>query len=202
MIKTLFTDLGGVLLTNGWDRKGRAAAAAHFGIDAEDCDERHHLTFDTYEIGRLSLEEYLNRVVFYERRDFTLDDFRSFMFAQSQPLSDMIALVKSLKARNGLKVVAISNEGAELAQYRIDTFNLREFIDAFFISGFLNMRKPEEQIFQTALEAMQASVDSAVYMDDRKLFVEVASSMGLNAIHHTSIETTRSALADLGLSLE
>ena len=200
MIKTLFTDLGGVLLTNGWDRAGRARAAEKFGLDAEDCDERHHLTFDTYEIGKLSLEQYLNRVVFNIRRDFTMEEFQQFMFSQSKPMGDMIDMVKHLKAKHGLRVVAISNEGAELAQYRIDTFKLGEFIDAFFISGFLNTRKPDESIFNTALEAMQAKVGESVYMDDRKLFVEVASSLGLKAIHHTHTETTRQALCDLGLS--
>lgn len=200
MIKTLFTDLGGVLLTNGWDRAGRARAADRFGLDAEDCDERHHLTFDTYEIGKLSLEQYLNRVVFNVRRDFTMDEFQQFMFSQSKPLDDMIDMVKHLKAKHDLRVVAISNEGAELAQHRIDTFKLGEFIDAFFISGFLNTRKPDESIFNTALEAMQAKVEESVYMDDRQLFVEVASSLGLKAVHHTDIETTRQALCDFGLS--
>ncbi len=202
MIKTLFTDLGGVLLTNGWGRDARARAAEKFGLDAEDCDERHHLTFDTYEIGKLSLEQYLNRVVFNVRRDFTMQEFQQFMFEQSKPFDDMIAMVKHLKERHGLRVVAISNEGAELAKYRIDTFKLGEFIDAFFISGFLNTRKPDESIFNTALKAMQATVEESAYMDDRLLFVEVASSLGLRAIHHTSIETTRKALSDLGLTGE
>jgi len=56
-VTTLFTDIGGVLLTNGWDRKGRAAAAKHFRLDLEELNERHHLTYDTYESGKLDLEE-------------------------------------------------------------------------------------------------------------------------------------------------
>ncbi len=202
MIKTLFTDLGGVILTNGWDRAARVRAAEKFDLDAEDCDERHHLTFDTYEIGKISLEQYLNRVVFNVRREFTKEEFVGFMFEQSKPLPEMIDMVRQMKAWHGLQVVAISNEGAELAQYRIDTFHLREFIDAFFISGFLNTRKPDESIFKTALEAMQASVEESVYIDDRKLFVEVAASLGLHAIHHTSVDETRSALCELGLEAE
>lgn len=202
MITTLFTDLGGVLLTNGWDRAGRARAAEKFGLDAEDCDERHHLTFDTYEIGRLSLEQYLNRVVFNVRRDFSMEEFQAFMFEQSQPMPEMMAFVRDLKRSNHLQVAAISNEGAELAQYRIDTFRLGEFIDAFFISGFLNTRKPDESIFHTALRAMQSTAERSVYMDDRLLFVEVASSLGLNAIHHTSLDETRRAMADLGLVIQ
>ena len=190
------------MLTNGWDRAGRARAAEKFGLDAEDCDERHHLTFDTYEIGKLTLEQYLNRVVFNVRRDFTMGEFQSFMFQQSQPLPGMIEMVKLLKLRHNLKVIAVSNEGAELAQYRIDTFQLKDFIDAFFISGFLNTRKPDESIFMTALRATQATPEESAYIDDRKLFVEVAASLGLNAIHHTSLETTCQALRELGLRPE
>lgn len=201
MIKNYFTDLGGVLLTNGWDRKGRRLAAERFALDMEDTDERHHLTFDTYEIGRLNLEEYLRRTVFHTRRDFAYEQFTAFMYDQSQPLQDMIDLVRGLKEKHGFRLHAISNEGAELASYRINTFHLDEYIDSFFISGFLNMRKPDAQIFQTALCATQATVEESVYVDDRKLFVEIASGLGMQAIHHTSTETTRAELARLGLEL-
>jgi putative hydrolase of the HAD superfamily len=198
----LFTDLGGVLLTNGWDRACRQRAAERFGLDPEDTDERHHLTFDTYEVGRLSLDEYLHRVVFNVPRPFSPEDFAQFMFSQSQPLQDMIDMVKRLKAKYDLEVYAISNEGAELAQYRIDSFDLPAFIDGFFVSGFLNTRKPDVSIFKTAFQATQAKVESAVYMDDRLLFVEVASSLGLHAVHHQNIDLTRSKLAALGLQDE
>ncbi len=200
-IRTLFTDLGGVLLTNGWDRNARHRAAQHFNLDIEDTDERHHLTFDTYEIGRLSLDEYLNRVVFNVPRSFSPDEFKRFMFAQSEPLDEMIAFVRALKAKHGIRLVAISNEGPELAQYRIDAFGLRDFIDAFFVSGFLHTRKPDVIIFQTALDAMQASVEESAYMDDRLLFVEVAATLGLQAFQHTKLDTTAEALGSLGLGL-
>jgi putative hydrolase of the HAD superfamily len=199
MITTLFTDLGGVLLTNGWDRSARRCACEHFALDLEDVDERHHLTFDTYEIGRLSLDEYLNRTVFFEPRDFSREDFRAFMFAQSQPIQEMIGLVRELKSRHDLKVVAISNEGRELAQHRIDAFRLRDFVDSFFVSGFLHMRKPDSLIFEFALDAVQAPLQHAVYMDDRQLFVEVASGLGLQAFRHVDVATTRKTLAAFGL---
>ena len=191
MLSTLFTDLGGVLLSNGWDRAGRKAAAVHFNLDPEDLDERHHLTFDTYEIGRLSLDEYLNRTVFCRPRNFSREDFRSFMFAQSKPIPEMIEMVKELKAKHGFRVVAISNEGRELAQHRIDAFQLREFIDAFFVSGFLHMRKPDAGIFQFAIDASQTPLQRSIYMDDRELFVEVASGLGLPAFRHVDVDVSR-----------
>lgn len=194
MPKTLFTDLGGVLLTNGWDRKARHLAATQFGLDAEDVDERHHLTFDTYEIGRLSLDDYLNRTVFNCPREFSREDFRSFMFAQSQPIPEMLELVAELKAKYRMQVVAISNEGRELAQHRIDKYKLRDLIDAFFVSGFLHMRKPDVGIFQFALDAIQCPLQHSMYMDDRKLFVEVAGTLGLPAFQHTEVASTRDTL--------
>jgi putative hydrolase of the HAD superfamily len=119
VIKAVFLDIGNVLLTNGWDRRRRQAAAEKFGLDQEEMNERHHLTFDAYEEGKLSLDEYLTRLVFYEDRPFTREDFKTFMFAQSQPKPEMIDLITRLKARYGFKVATVSNEGRELTIYRI-----------------------------------------------------------------------------------
>ncbi len=196
MTKTLFTDLGGVLLTNGWDRGGRTKAAEHFNLDKDDVDERHHLTFDTYEIGRLSLDEYLDRTIFNQYRPFSREDFKGFMFSQSKPLPGMLEMIKELREAYDFRLVAISNEGRELAQYRIDSFGLRTLFDAFFVSGFLHVRKPDATIFEIAMDAMQAPKQSTLYMDDRLLFVEVANSLGLNAFQHVDLETTKARLID------
>src|SRR4051812_19450474 len=110
MIKTLFTDVGGVLLTNGWGNGSRKLAVEKFGLDAKEMESRHHLTFDTYEVGKITLDEYLQRVVFYAPRTFTLADFRQFMFEQSQPFPEMLDLARRVKA-SGRNVVVVSNEG-------------------------------------------------------------------------------------------
>jgi len=123
-IKTLFLDIGGVLLTNGWDRGIRILASEKFGLDYEEMNERHHLTFDTYEEGKLSLDEYLNRVVFYQERSFLREEFKAFMYAQSQPFPEMIELMHRLKNQYGLQVAAVSNEGRELTVYRVQQFKL------------------------------------------------------------------------------
>ncbi|MGA7195003.1 MAG: hypothetical protein WBW94_15365 [Anaerolineales bacterium] len=109
-ITTLFLDIGGVLLTNGWDRHVRLEAAEKFGLNYDEMNERHHLTFDTYEAGKLSLDEYLNRIVFYEDRFFSREEFKKFVYDQSQPYSDMIQLMRGLKARYDLQIAAVSNE--------------------------------------------------------------------------------------------
>jgi putative hydrolase of the HAD superfamily len=196
----LFGYIGGVLLTNGWDRSMRRRAAETFGLDSAEMDERHHLTFDTFEEGKLSLEEYLNRVVFYQKRTFSREEFRSFMFAQSQPYPEMMELIRSLKRRYGLKVAVISNEGRELTVYRIHKFRLVEFVEFFISSCFVHFRKPDADIYRIALDIAQVSPAELVYIDDREMFVEVAQGLGIRGIHPVSYESTRNALAGLGLT--
>jgi putative hydrolase of the HAD superfamily len=200
-MSALFLDIGNVLLTNGWDRLARKRAAEHFGLDLHEMDERHHLTFDTYEEGKLSLREYLDRVVFFEQRPFSMEDFKAFMFAQSQPYPEMIGYIRDLKAHYGLRVVAVSNEGRELTEYRIRAFNLDSFIDFFICSCFIHMRKPDADMYRLELDCAQVPPDRAVYVDDREMFVAVAGNLGLRAVHHLGYESTRAQLEAMGLSL-
>lgn len=201
-ITTLFLDVGGVLLTNGWDRAARKQAAETFHLDYDDLEERHHLTYDTYEEGKLSLDEYLQRVVFCTERPFSRDDFKSFMLARSQPYEDMIGLVRSLKAQHHLKTIAVSNEGREVNAYRIEHFGLAEVIDTFVSSCFVHYRKPDPDIYRIALDVSQSQPEQVAYIDDRPLFVEVASSLGLHGILHHDYSTTRARLAKLGLNIK
>lgn len=200
-ITTLFLDIGGVLLTNGWDHNIRARAADKFSLDYNEMNERHHLTFDTYEEGKLSLDEYLNRVVFYEKRPFSGNEFKAFMYAQSQPFPEMIELMRNLKAQHSLQVAAVSNEGRELTTYRVQQFKLGNFIDFFVSSCFVHYRKPDADIYRIALDIAQASPDEVVYIEDRAMFVEVARGLGIRGILHKDCETTQKALETMGLSL-
>ena len=198
-ITHLFLDIGGVLLTNGWDRHCRQGAAEKFGLDLEDLNDRHKMSFDTYEAGKLNLDTYLDQVVFHQERSFTREDFKEFMFAQSKAKPEMINLVSGLKWKYRLKTAAISNEGRELTVYRIKQFNLATLIDYFVSSCFVHFRKPDVDMYRIALDISQADPARSVYIDDRALFVEIAQSLGLHGIHHTGFETTRHTLKDLGL---
>jgi putative hydrolase of the HAD superfamily len=200
-ITSLFLDIGGVLLTNGWDRQMRKEAAEKFGLDFQEMDERHHLTYDTYEEGKLELAEYLRRVVFYTDRPFSLEEFKAFMFAQSQPKPEMIDLVCGLKRRYGLKVAAVSNEGRELTVHRVKKFNLGSFMDFFVSSCFVHVRKPDPDIYRIALDIAQTPPGKVLYIDDRAMFVEIAADLGIRGIHHRGYDATRAALEEMGLSL-
>jgi len=197
----LFLDVGGVLLTNGWDRSMRKRAAEAFGLDGKEMDDRHHLTFDTYELGKLTLDEYLDRMVFYKERRFSREEFKEFMLAQSKPFPQMLDLIRGLKKAYDLKIAVVSNEGRELTTYRIQKFELSKFVDFFIASSFVHFRKPDADIYRMALDVAQVPLDQVVYIEDRLMFVEVAQGLGIRAVHHIGFESTRASLGSFGLVL-
>ncbi|HXL72263.1 MAG TPA: HAD-IA family hydrolase [bacterium] len=199
-IKTLFLDIGGVLLTNGWDRKARQEAAKLFSLDYTDLEERHHLTYDTYESGKLDLDVYLDRIVFFEKRGFTKEQFRLFMTSQSQPYPETIEYFKKLKKANSLQIGVVSNEGKELSEYRIRKFELNSWVDFFVVSSFVHLRKPDEDIYRLALGIAQVPAEKCAYADDRHLFVEVAQKLGIRSVHHTALSNTSVEFEAMGLS--
>ncbi len=199
-ITTLFLDIGGVLLTNGWDHAARLSAAQHFKLDFADVEERHHLTYDTYEEGKLSLDEYLQRVVFYQSRPFPPDEFKSFMLSRSQPYPEMLDLVRAIKNQHPIKTIAVSNEGREINSFRIKMYHLDQLIDTFVSSCYVHFRKPDLDIYRIALDVSQSLPEQVAYIDDRPLFIETANSMGIQGILHVDVTTTRAKLTALGLS--
>jgi len=198
-ITCVFLDIGGVLLTDGWAHQARRRAAAHFKLEWVEMEERHRLTFETYEEGKLAFEEYLGRVVFYQPRPFTRAAFRRFMFAQSKPYPEMIALFSQLKARHGLKITVVNNEARELNAYRIRKFKLDAFVDSFISSCFVHIRKPDADIFRLALDVSQAPARKVVYIDNTPMFVQIAEGMGIRSILHTDYNSTCAKLVSLGL---
>jgi len=200
-ITCLFLDIGGVLLSDGWNHEARKAAADRFNLDLQEMEDRHHLTFDTYEVGELTLEEYLHRIVFYRKRPFTGAEFRQFMFAQSKPFPEMIELVCRLKAKHRLKIAVVSNEGRELNLHRIQKFKLNGFVDFFISSCFVHFRKPDADIYRSALDIAQVRSDRVLYIEDRPMFVQVAETLGIRGIRHTDYQTTRATLAAFGLKI-
>lgn len=190
----IFLDIGGVILSNGWDHYLREKAAEKFQLDFVEMNKRHSLTFDTYEIGKISLDDYLDRVVFYTNRTFTHQDFKEFMFTQSYAYPEMLNLILELKKWHSIRVVAITNEGRELMEDRIQRFRLTEIIDFFVCSGFVGLRKPDLDIYRLALDLAQVKPQEVVYIDDRPMLAEIGSKLGFQAIQHSSFEQTQTLL--------
>ena len=167
-ITCMFLDIGGVLLTDGWNRQARKRAATTFKLELAEMEDRHHLVFETFEKAKLTLKEYLDWVVFYRKRSFTHTQFQRFMFAQSKPYPQMLELVRKLKAKYGLKIAVVSNEARELNAYRIQKFKLDEFVDFFISSCFVHLRKPDADIFRLALDIAQAPARHVLYIETHR----------------------------------
>jgi putative hydrolase of the HAD superfamily len=194
VLKTLFLDIGGVLLTNGWGHESRQKAAEQFEFDYDEMNHLHEFIFNVYEIGRISLDEYLNTVLFYKPRAFTKEDFRAFMFAESKQLPHTLEWLVEWKKQNDVKIISINNEGRELNDYRIKKFGLHRCFDAFVSSCEVGMRKPDPGIFQLALGIAQVSVQECLYFDDRPMLVEAAKRENIPALQHTGFEGIKELL--------
>jgi putative hydrolase of the HAD superfamily len=201
-ITTLFLDVGGVLLTNGWDHHARRRAAKHFKLDWDEMEERHALNFVIYETDKLTLQEYLGWVVFYKKRSFTRAEFWRFMCAQSKPFVEMIELMRQLRVKYGLKIIVLSNEARELNDYRIHKFKLDEFVDTFVSSCLVRLHKPDAAIFRLALDIAMTPARQIIYIENTPMFVQIADNHGIHGLLHTDYPSTRKKLASLGLSLE
>ena len=201
-ITCVFLDIGGVLLTDGWDHLARRRAAKNFKLEWAEMESRHQLVFEIFEEGKITMEEYLSLVVFHQKRSFTRNQFRSYMFAQSKPFPEMIELVTKLKLNLRLKIAIVSNEARELNAYRIDKFGLDRLVDCFISSCFVHIRKPNADIFRMALDIAQVKPVQAVFIDNTPMFVQIAEGLGIQGILHTGCQSTRTRLCELGLNAE
>jgi putative hydrolase of the HAD superfamily len=196
-LKILFFDIGGVLLTNGWGRDSRKEAADKFGLDYDEVNDLHNFIFNVYEIGSISLDEYLDTVVFNHPREFTREDFKDFMYSKSKELPGTLEWLKKWKKDSGFRLISINNEGKELNDYRVKKFKLHDCFDAFVSSCEVNMRKPDPGIFKLAMGIAQALPQECVYFDDRIMFVNAAQKLGIRSFQHTGFESTKKILEDL-----
>lgn len=200
-ITTLFWDIGGVILTNGWDTRSRREAASTFRLDWEEFHERHDLSFPAFDSGNVSLNEYLDRTLFYRPRGFTREEFTAFMFAQSKEYPESRAVLDAAARTGRYFIGAINNEPLELNEYRIEAFGLRRDFQVFFSSCYLHARKPEEMIFRIALEVTQRPAQECVFVDDRPLNLENPRRLGMNTIHYQSAAQLRQDLQRHGVEV-
>lgn len=200
-ITTLFWDIGGVILTNGWDRVSRKEATTAFHLDWEEFEDRHDLSFPAFDAGQISLNEYLDRTLFYRTRPFTREEFTAFMFAQSKEYPGSRAILAALASQKKYFIGAINNEPLELNEYRIAQFNLRRDFLVFFSSCYIHSRKPEAHIFNVALAVTQRKPQECVFIDDRPLNLESPRRLGMQTIHYQNPDQLRSDLENLHIKV-
>lgn len=201
-ITTLFFDIGGVILTNGWDHNARKRAAEHFSINYDEFNEKHESVFIQFEKGQLSLDEYLNHTIFFKERNFLRSDFIEFMKTQSKPYDGSIKVLEKLSEEKRYLLASINNESLELNHFRIKKFKLTNYFQAFFSSGFLNKRKPDVEIFQTALNVLQKNPEECFFIDDREENIDGAKKAGLNTIHLKEINKLYDLLENNGIKIK
>jgi putative hydrolase of the HAD superfamily len=200
-IRAIFWDVGGVLLTNAWDRTQRANALEHFHLDEEEFHDRHELVVSSFERGKITLDDYLERTVFYRNRAFTQDDFKDYMLSLSQPFPDVLAFAQSLTDSGKYFMGTINNESRELNLYRIGKFGMRKIFNLFVSSCFVGLRKPEHEIYRLAMEITQRDPHECCFVDDRALNLECAARMGMQTIQMQNLDQLKADLGKIGVSV-
>lgn len=201
-IRTILWDVGGVLLTNGWDRSERADLFREFEIDREEFELRHEEVNDAWEKGKISLEEYLDQTLFYEPRDFTKQQFFTRMKDVSQWLPNTaIDVVRRLNAFEDVRMAMLSNESRELMDHRIEHFGLTRDFSAYLVSAYVGLRKPDPRIFKLALDVMQSTPEETMFIDDRKENAAAASALGIHGVQYEGPQKLEEELRRLGLKL-
>lgn len=182
-VELVLFDVGGVLGSNGWDREQRQAAVEHFHLVDDDYQYRHEETVGALEEGEISLDEYLDVTVFCERRSFSREEFRRFMFEQSVPWPDSIAVARDLADSSVVRMATLNNECAELNEYRIEHFGLAAIFPTFFTSCWLGTRKPTREIYARVLAMTQADPARTLFIDDRVQNLRPAEALGIRTVH-------------------
>ena len=200
MIKTVFFDIGGVILTNGWDRHQRRVTADEFGLDYEEFQDRHDFVAHDFETGQMDLQEYLTRTVFYRDREFSRAAYTASVFAHSQELPGSLQLLDDLVA-TGLQLASLNNESREINEHRIHTFGLNQRMSFFLSSCYLGVKKPEQAIYELALQITQRRPEECVFIDDRELNLECASDLGIDGVLFHDVSQLRDDLATRGVVL-
>lgn len=199
-IRAVFFDVGGVLLTNAWDHTQRSEALKHFQLDEQEFHDRHEMVVSSFERGKISLDEYLDRTIFFRPRSFSREEFREFMMSLSQPLPGMLDFAQSLAGSGKYLMGTINNESRELNYYRMEKFGLRNIFRLFFSSCFVGLRKPERDIYRLALETTQIPAEETCFIDDRALNLECAAQLGMHTVEMHTLEQLRADLGKLGVS--
>jgi len=199
-INTLFWDIGGVLLSNAWDHTERLRTLNHFLLAEAEFQDRHEMVVSSFERGKISLDEYLDRTVFYRERSFTRQAFKDDMFSQSEPDPESLALARALAGSGKYLMSTINNESKELNLFRIEKFKLNEIFSLFVSSCFVGLRKPEMDIYKLSLEITQKPPGECCFIDDRALNLECAKQLGMHVIQKQNAAQLREALERLGVT--
>jgi FMN phosphatase YigB (HAD superfamily) len=199
-IETIFWDIGGVLLTNGWDKDQRADVLGRLGVDLEDYESRHDAANFYWERGLSTAECFFDQTVFTTPRNFTFENLWSLVCAESKVLHpECFDILGVLAADERFRVATLNNESRELNGYRVQAFKLRAYFDYFICSGYVHEMKPDAAIYRSAIEISGDRAEQTLFIDDKQENCEAAMELGMQAIRFESPAQLRDALAQLGI---
>lgn len=197
-IRTLFWDVGGVLLSNAWDHEERDQAVEKFQLRKDDLEARHKEIAPSFEEGKVTLDQYLERTVFYQPQKFSKEDFKKYMFSLSKPKPEVLEFARGLSGK--YVMATLNNESREMNQYRIEQFGLSQIFDLFVSSCYVALRKPDEKIYRLALDLIQKSAGECCFIDDRPVNIEGAAKVGLRTVLMRDVTQLKRDLQGLGVS--
>ena len=185
-IETIFWDIGGVLLTNGWDMGQRARVLASLGVDVAAYEAVHEAENWYWERGLMTAEEFFRRTVIAPNPGLglTFDALWPLVCGESAVLhGECFAVLRALRDVPGVRLATLNNESRELNGYRLDAFGLRECFDFFVCSGYVGEMKPAAAIYRTAIEISGRAAETGLFIDDKAENCEAARAHGMKAIH-------------------
>ncbi|HVB39969.1 MAG TPA: HAD-IA family hydrolase [Terriglobales bacterium] len=198
-IEIAFFDVGGVVLSNGWDHRERARAVERFQLDRAVFEAQHERWAPAMERGAVTLDAYLAQTVFDRPRDFSPADFREFMCSLTEPKPESITVLAQLKTAGRARLATLNNEGRELNEYRIARFELFRYFEVFCSSCYLGERKPDEMFYRRALGIVQMPAAACLFVDDREENLAVPRALGMDSIRFESAAQLRAQLLQRGL---
>ena len=196
-VRTLFWDVGGVLLSNAWDHQERQRAVEQFHLQKDEFEASHKQVVADFETGKMTLDQYLERTVFYQSRRFTREEFKRYMLSQSRAKQETLDFARALATKWVMST--INNESRELNEYRIRTFELTKIFDLFVSSCYVGLRKPDERIYRLAIDLVQKDPQETCFIDDRPENIEGAQKIGMRTILVQNFPQLKNDLQSLGI---
>ena len=193
-------DIGGVLLTNGWDHCERAEVLKHFHLDREEFEKRHPGPNDAWERDAISARAYLDETVFYEPRSFSYEDFLQAIFAQSVELPNGgLGILQELAASGRYLLGCLNNEAREPNEHRFEKFGLRQYFDVALSSCYLGLRKPKPQMYRHALDILGRRPERILFIDDRAENAAAGAAAGMKSMWFKGADSLRRDLEYLSV---
>jgi len=201
-IRTVFWDVGGVILTNGWDLTQRTRVLSRLGVDLEAYEEIHERVNYYWERGLINAEDFFMQTVLRTnpKLNLTFDLLWPQVCAESKVLhAECLDILAELKEQRKFRLATLNNESRELNEHRLNAFKLRSLFDYFICSGYVHEMKPNPGIYRSAIDISGYAPERALFIDDKPENCEAAISLGMQAIWFQSPLQLRQELAQRGI---